>query len=108
MAKQIFYLVDPKGGSGWKVIQKFDQIGLYDILELDHDDNDDNVADQQLSSSIEIVPDIEIPIELITINLRDLPRYNAPEEANEDEDEWEFKNNSSEDSDSYYCSSDKD
>ncbi|KAB2629206.1 hypothetical protein D8674_034001 [Pyrus ussuriensis x Pyrus communis] len=31
MAKQIFYLDDPKGGSG-----------LYDILELDHDENDNN------------------------------------------------------------------
>ena len=53
MAKQIFYLDDPKAGNGWKVVQKIDRRGLYDIPE-DHDDDDDNVADQQLSSSIEI------------------------------------------------------
>ncbi|XP_068304214.1 uncharacterized protein [Pyrus communis] len=54
MAKQIFYLDVPKAGNGWKVVQKIDRRGLYDIPELDYDDNDDNVADQQLSSSIEI------------------------------------------------------
>ncbi|KAB2599488.1 hypothetical protein D8674_009759 [Pyrus ussuriensis x Pyrus communis] len=119
MAKQTFYLDDPKAGNGWKVVQKIERIGLYDIPELDHDDNDD-IADQQLSSSIEIgeetlrdtnifqepfdipgVPEFEI-----SIDLGDLPQYNAPEEANEDEDEWESGNDSSEDSESYYCNLD--
>ncbi|XP_070677853.1 uncharacterized protein [Malus domestica] len=116
MAKQIFYLDDPKVGNGWKVVQKIDRRGLYDIPEVDHDDNDDNVADQQLSSSIEIgeetlrdtnivqepfdVP--EVPEFKISIDLGDLPQYNAPEEENKDEDEWESGNDSSEDSESYY------
>ncbi|CAN6679884.1 unnamed protein product [Malus baccata var. baccata] len=116
MAKQILSLDDPKAGNGWKVVQKIDRRGLYDIPEVDHDDNDDNVTDQKLSSSIEIgeetlrdtnivqepfnvpgVPEFEI-----SIDLGDLPQYNAPEEANKDEDEWESENDSSEDSESYY------
>ncbi|KAB2607434.1 hypothetical protein D8674_007151 [Pyrus ussuriensis x Pyrus communis] len=107
MAKQIFYLDDPKAGNGWKVVQKIERRGLYDIPELDHDDNDD-IADQQLSSSIEIEPfDIpEVPEFEISIDLGDLPQYNAPEEANEDEDDWESGNDSSEDSESYYCNLD--
>ncbi|XP_028965019.1 uncharacterized protein [Malus domestica] len=100
MAKQIFYLDDPKAGNGWKVVQKIERRGLYDIPELDHDDND-NVADQQLSSSIEIGEDtlrdtniVQEPFDIpgvpefeISIDLGDLPQYNAPKEANEDEDE---------------------
>ncbi|CAN6692478.1 unnamed protein product [Malus baccata var. baccata] len=122
MAKQIFYLDDPKAGNGWKVVQKIDRRGLYDIPEQDHDDNYDNVADQQLSSSIEIGEEtlrdtniVQEPFDVvgfpefeISIDLGDLPQYNAPEEANEDEDEWESENDSSEDSESYYCSSDDD
>ncbi|CAN6542656.1 unnamed protein product [Malus baccata var. baccata] len=122
MAKQIFYLDDPKAGSGWKVVQKIDRRGLYDIPELDHDDNDDNVVDQQFSSLIEIGEEtlrdtnvVQEPFEVagvpefeISIDLGDLPRYNAPKEANEDEDEWKSENDSSEDSESYYCSSDDD
>ncbi|XP_070664511.1 uncharacterized protein [Malus domestica] len=121
MAKQIFYLDDPKAVNGWKVVQKIERRGLYDIPELDHDDND-NVADQQLSSSIEIGEEtlrdtniVQKPFDIarvpefeISIDLGDLPQYNAPKEANEDEDEWEFGNDSSEDSESYYCSSDED
>ncbi|KAB2614888.1 hypothetical protein D8674_021476 [Pyrus ussuriensis x Pyrus communis] len=42
MAKQIFYLDNPKAGNGWKVVQKINRRGLYDIPELDHDDNDNN------------------------------------------------------------------
>ncbi|XP_050109451.1 uncharacterized protein LOC126588404 [Malus sylvestris] len=119
MAKQIFYLDDPKAGNGWKVVQKIDRRGLYDIPELDHDDN---VADQQLSSSIELGEEtlwdtniVQEPFDVpgvpefeISIDLGDLPQYNAPEHANEDEDEWESGNDSSEDSESYYCSSDED
>ncbi|KAB2629151.1 hypothetical protein D8674_033946 [Pyrus ussuriensis x Pyrus communis] len=122
MAKQIFYLDDPKAGNGWKVVQKIDQIGLYDIPELDHDDNDDNVANQQFSSLIEFGEEtlrdtnvVQEPFEVagvpefeISMDLGDLPRYNAPEEANEDEDEWKSENGSSENSESYYCSSDED
>ena len=122
MAKQIFYLDDPKAGNGWKVVQKIDRRGLYDIPEVDHDDNGDNVADQQLSSSIEIGEEtlrdtniVQEPFEVagvpefeISIDLGDLPQYNAPEEANEDEDEWESGNDISEDIESYYCSSDED
>nr|XP_028957468.1 uncharacterized protein LOC114824488 [Malus domestica] len=123
MAKQIFYLDDPKAGNGWKVVQKIDRRGLYDIPELDHDDeNDDNVADQQLSSSIEIGEEtlrdtniVQEPFDVpgvpefeISIDLGDLPQYNAAEKANEDEDEWESGNGSSDDSESYYCSSDED
>ncbi|CAN6562237.1 unnamed protein product [Malus baccata var. baccata] len=122
MAKQIFYLDNPKAGNGWKVVQKIDRRGLYDIPEQDHDDNYDNVADQQLSSSIEIGEEtlrdtniVQEPFDVvgfpefeISIDLGDLPQYNAPEEANEDEDEWESGNDSSKDSESYYCSSDDD
>ncbi|CAN6555514.1 unnamed protein product [Malus baccata var. baccata] len=122
MAKQIFYLDDPKADNGWKVVQKIDRRGLYDIPELDHDENDDNVADQQLSSSIEIGEEtlrdtniVQEPFDVpgvpefkISIDLGDLPQYNAAEMANEDEDEWESGNDSSDDSESYYCSSDED
>ncbi|CAN6568194.1 unnamed protein product [Malus baccata var. baccata] len=122
MAKQIFYLDDHKAGNGWKVVQKIDRRRLYDIPKVDHDDNDDNVADQQLSSSIEIGEEtlrdtniVQEPFDVpgvpefeISIDLGDLPQYNAPEEENKDEDEWESGNDSSEDNESYYCSSDED
>ncbi|CAL2270203.1 unnamed protein product [Prunus armeniaca] len=93
MATQIVYLDDPKAGSGWKVVQKMDHRNVYAILELDPTDNDvDNVADQCLESStendaetlrdtnviqelfqIQGVSSIEIPIQLITIDIGDLP-----------------------------------
>ncbi|CAL9011623.1 unnamed protein product [Prunus brigantina] len=100
MATQIVYLDDPKAGSGWNVVQKMDHRNVYDILELDPTDNDvDNVADQHLESSMENdaetlrdtnviqepfqiqgVSSIEIPIQSITIDLGDLPRYDVREQ----------------------------
>ncbi|BBG98167.1 Ankyrin repeat family protein, partial [Prunus dulcis] len=97
MASQIVYLDDPKAGNGWKVVQKMDHRNVYDIPELDPSDNDvDNVADQRLESSmendaetlrdtnviqepfqIEGVSSVEIPIQSITIDLGDLPRYDV-------------------------------
>ncbi|BBH03182.1 hypothetical protein Prudu_013971 [Prunus dulcis] len=97
MASQIVYLDDPKAGRGWKVVQKMDHRNVYDIPELDPSDNDvDNVADQRLESSmendaetlrdtnviqeqfqIEGVSSVEIPIQSITIDLGDLPRYDV-------------------------------
>ncbi|CAL9005438.1 unnamed protein product [Prunus brigantina] len=94
MAKQIVYLDDPKAGSGWKVVQHMDQRNVYAIPELDPTDND--VTNQRLESSMENdaetlrdtnviqepfqvqgVSSIEIPIQSITIDLGDLPRYDA-------------------------------
>ncbi|VVA38237.1 PREDICTED: transposon CACTA En/Spm, partial [Prunus dulcis] len=97
MASQIVYLDDPKAGNGWKVVQKMDHRNVYDIPELDPSDNGvDNVADQRLESSmendaetlrdtnviqepfqIEGVSSVEIPIQSITIDLGDLPRYDV-------------------------------
>ena len=54
MAKQVFYLDDPKAGGGWKVVQKMDHRNIYDIpqKEISYDnDNDDGVAYQESSSS---------------------------------------------------------
>ena len=52
MAKQIFYIDDPKGGRGWKVVQKIEHRGLYDIPDRDPANDDDygDVADQQLET----------------------------------------------------------
>ncbi|VVA41263.1 PREDICTED: transposon CACTA, partial [Prunus dulcis] len=97
MATQIVYLDDPKAGSSWKVVQKMDHRNVYAIPELDPTDNDvDNVADQRLESSMENdaetlrdthviqepfqiqgVSSIEIPIQSITIDLGDLPRFDV-------------------------------
>ncbi|VVA35509.1 PREDICTED: transposon CACTA En/Spm, partial [Prunus dulcis] len=98
MATQIVYLDDPKAGSSWKVVQKMDHRNVYAIPELDgNTDNDvDNVADQRLESSMENdadtlrdthviqepfqiqgVSSIEIPIQSITIDLGDLPRFDV-------------------------------
>ena len=41
MAKQIFYIDDPKVGRGWKVVQKIDHRGVY-IPDRDPDDNNDD------------------------------------------------------------------
>ncbi|BBG96390.1 hypothetical protein Prudu_005181 [Prunus dulcis] len=97
MATQIVYLDDPKAGSSWKVVQKMDHRNVYAIPELDPTKNDvDNVADQRLESSMENdeetfrdthviqepfqiqgVSSIEIPIQSITIDLGDLPRFDV-------------------------------
>ncbi|CAL9011612.1 unnamed protein product [Prunus brigantina] len=127
MARQIVYLDDHKAGSGWKVAQQMDQRNLYAIPELDPTDNDvDNVTDQRLDSSMETdaetlrdtdviqepfqlqgVSSIEIPIQLITIDLGDLPCYEVPvgpyNESDEEED-WETETDDSDDNKSYYSS----
>ncbi|CAL2248337.1 unnamed protein product [Prunus armeniaca] len=93
MATQIVHRDDPKAGSGWKVVQKMDQRNVYAISAIDPTDN---VADHRAESSIENdaetlrdtsviqepfqiqgVSSIEIPIQSITIDLGDLPRYDV-------------------------------
>ncbi|KAI5350392.1 hypothetical protein L3X38_003283 [Prunus dulcis] len=127
---------DPKAGNGWKVVQKMDHRNVYDIPELDPSDNDvDNVADQRLESSmendaetlrdtnviqepfqIEGVSSVEIPIQSITIDLGDLPRYDVavgPSNADdavieeEEEEDWETESDDSDDNESYYSSDDE-
>ncbi|CAL8119437.1 unnamed protein product [Prunus armeniaca] len=135
MATQIVYLDDPKAGSGWKVVQKMDYRNVYAILELDPTDNDvDNVADQRLESStendaetlrdtnviqepfqIQRVFSIEIPIQSITIDLGDLPRYDVAMGLSNDDDvviegeeeDWETESDDSDDNESYYSSDDE-
>jgi len=137
MATQIVYLDDPKAGSGWKVVQKMDHRNVYAIPELDLTDNDvDNVADQRLESSMEndaetlrdtnviqepfqiqVVSSIEIPIQSITIDLGNLPRYDGAAgpnndgdvviEEEEEEEDWETENDGSDDNESYYSSDDE-
>ncbi|BBN69224.1 hypothetical protein Prudu_830S000300 [Prunus dulcis] len=131
MASQIVYLDDPKAGNGWKVVQKMDHRNVYDIPELDASDNDvDNVADQRLESSmendaetlrdtnviqepfqIEGVSSVEIPIQSITIDLGDLPRYDVavgPSNADdavieeEEEEDWETESDDSDDNESLF------
>ncbi|CAL8119805.1 unnamed protein product [Prunus armeniaca] len=106
MATQIVYLDDPKAGSGWNVVQKMDHRNVYAIPELDPTDNDvDNVADQRLESSMEndaetlrdtnVIQEpfqiqgvflIEIPIQSITIDIGDLPRYDVAVGPSNDDD----------------------
>ncbi|CAL2276880.1 unnamed protein product [Prunus armeniaca] len=106
MATQIVYLDDPKAGSGWKVVQKMDHRNVYATPELDPTDNDvDNVADQRLESSMENdaetlrdtnviqelfqiqgMSSIEIPIQSITIDIGDLPRYDVAVGPSNDDD----------------------
>ncbi|CAL8088964.1 unnamed protein product [Prunus armeniaca] len=140
MATQIVYLDDPKAGSGWNVVQKMDHRNVYAIPELDPTDNDvDNVADQRLESSMENdeetlrdtnviqepfqiqgVSSIEIPIQSITIDFGDLPRYDVAvgpnnyddvvievAEEEEEEEDWETESDDSDDNESYYSSDDE-
>ncbi|CAL2276212.1 unnamed protein product [Prunus armeniaca] len=106
MATQIVYLDDPKAGNGWKVVQKMDHRNVYAIPELDPTDNDvDNVADQRLESSMENdaetlrdtnviqkpfqiqgMSSVEIPIQSVTIDLGDLPRYDVAVGLRNDDD----------------------
>ena len=56
---------------------------------------------------------IEIPIQSITIDLDNLPRYDVAVGLNKDcdipidEEEWETENDDSDDSESYYSSDDE-
>ncbi|CAL9021481.1 unnamed protein product, partial [Prunus brigantina] len=125
----IVYLDDPKAGNGWKVVQKMDQRNVYAIPELDPTDNDiDNVANQRLESSMENdveklrdsnviqepfqlqgVSSIEIPIQSITIDLGNLPRYDVPVGPNyesDEEEDWETESDGSDDNESYHSSDD--
>ncbi|KAM1856230.1 hypothetical protein ACFX14_006494 [Malus domestica] len=132
MAKQIFYINDPKVGRGWKVVQKIEHIGVYDIWDQDPivDDDYGDVADQQLETSMALGadtlwdmtivqepyqvaggPEIKIPIDSSTIDLGDLPCYNTPKRTNDDVDvpiddeEWESE---FDDNDDHHSSSDED
>ncbi|CAL2266804.1 unnamed protein product [Prunus armeniaca] len=130
MARQIVYLDDPKAGSGWKVAQQMDQRNVYAIPELDPTNNDvNNVTDQRLESSMENdaetlqdtnviqepfqlqgVSSIEIPIQSITIDLGDLPRYEVlvgPNNKSDEEEDWETESDDSEDNEGYYNSDDE-
>ncbi|CAL9025231.1 unnamed protein product [Prunus brigantina] len=115
-----------------------DHRNVYAIPELDPTDNDvDNVADQRFESSMENdaetlrdtnviqepfqiqgVSSIEIPIQPITIDLGDLPRYDVAvgtrndddvviEEEEEEEEDWETESDNSDDNESYYSSDDE-
>ena len=59
---------------------------------------------------IEGVSSIEIPIQSITINLGNIPRYDGPVHTNDDGDvpiddeEWDTENDDSDESESYYSS----
>ncbi|CAL2253812.1 unnamed protein product [Prunus armeniaca] len=109
---------------------QMDQRNMYAIPELDPTDNDvDNVTDQRLESSMETdaetlrdtnviqepfqlqgVSSIEIPIQSITIDLGDLPRYEVPVGPNNESDEeedWETESDDSEDNETYYSSNDE-
>ncbi|BFG14115.1 hypothetical protein CerSpe_003890 [Prunus speciosa] len=139
MAKQVVYLNDPKAGNDWKVVQQMDQRNVYAIPELDPSDNDVDVVDQRLDSSMENdahtlldtnvvqepfqidgVSSREIPIQSITIDLGDLPRYDPTmgdnndddvlmeeEEEEEEEEDWETDSHDSDDNEGYYSSSDE-
>ncbi|CAL8991862.1 unnamed protein product [Prunus brigantina] len=112
------------------LLSQMDQRNVYAIPELDPTDNDiDNVTDQRLDSSMETdaetlrdtdviqepfqlegVSSIEIPIQSITIDLGDLPRYEVPVGPNNESDEeedWETESDDSEDNESYYSSDDE-
>ncbi|KAM1597016.1 hypothetical protein ACFX1Z_031957 [Malus domestica] len=56
MTKQIFYIDDPKARRGWKVVQRDEHKGVYDIPDRDplDNDDDDNFANQLLETSLEI------------------------------------------------------
>ncbi|KAH0972305.1 hypothetical protein GBA52_024461 [Prunus armeniaca] len=104
-----------------------DQRNVYAIQELDPTDND--VTDQRLESSIENdaetlrdtnviqepfqiqgVSSIEIPIQSITIDLGDLPRYDVPVGPNyesDEEEDWETESDNSDDNEGYYSSNDE-
>lgn len=104
-----------------------DQRNVYAIPELDPTDND--VTDQRLESSMEndaetlrdtnviqepfqiqIVSSIEIPIQSITIDLGDLPRYDVPVGPNyesDEEEDWETESDDSDDNEGYYSSDDE-
>ncbi|CAL8153021.1 unnamed protein product [Prunus armeniaca] len=107
-----------------------DQRNVFAIPELDPTDNDvDNVTDQWLESSMETdaetlrdtnviqepfhlqgVSSIEIPIQSITIDLGDIPRYEVPVGSNNESDEeedWETESDNSEDNETYYSSDDE-
>ncbi|CAL8990532.1 unnamed protein product, partial [Prunus brigantina] len=129
MAKQIVYLDDPKAGHGWKVVQQMDQRNVYAIPELDPSDNDVDLVDQRFESSMENVAQTledsnviqepfqlegvssrEIPIQSITIDLGDLPRYDPPVGPNNDDDEeedWETESDDSDGNKDYYSSDDE-
>ncbi|CAL9021368.1 unnamed protein product, partial [Prunus brigantina] len=142
MAKQIVYLDDPKAEHGWKVVQQMDQRNVYAIPELDPSDNDVDLVDQRFESSMENVAQTledsnviqepfqlegvssrEIPIQSITIDLGDLPRYDPPvgpnndddvlmedeEDAEEEEEEedWETESDDSDGNEDYYSSDDE-
>lgn len=104
-----------------------DQRNVYAIPELDPTDND--VTDQRLESSMEndaetlrdtnviqepfqiqVVSSIEIPIQSITIDLGDLPRYDVPVGPNyesDEEEDWETESDDSDDNEGYYSSDDE-
>ncbi|CAL8118870.1 unnamed protein product [Prunus armeniaca] len=140
MAKQIVYLDDPKADNGWKVVQQIDQRNVYAIPELDPSDNDVDVFYQRLESSMENdaqtlldsnviqepfqlegVSSREIPIQSITIDLGDLPRYDPTvgpnndddvlmedeEDEKEEEDDWETEGDDSDSNEDYYGSDDE-
>ncbi|CAL9011100.1 unnamed protein product [Prunus brigantina] len=117
-------------------------VNVYAIPELDPSDNDVDLVDQRFESSMENVAQTledsnviqepfrlegvssrEIPIQSITIDLGDLPRYDPPvgpnndddvlmedeEDAEEEEEEedWETESDDSDGNEDYYSSDDE-
>ncbi|KAM1948029.1 hypothetical protein ACFX15_008273 [Malus domestica] len=116
-AKQVFYVADPKAGTGWKVIQRIQHRNVWDIPEKGNsegDSSDDDVTYQENSSSdipdmaqvqhidetltpycLENVPPVAVEIDSIIIDLGALPRidenefiYNYNEESSIDTDDY--------------------
>ncbi|CAN6552438.1 unnamed protein product [Malus baccata var. baccata] len=116
-AKQVFYVADPKVGTGWKVIQRIQHRNVWDIQEKGNsegDSSDDDVTYQEKSSldipdmaqvqhidetltpyCLENVPPVAVEIDSIIIDLGALPRidenefiYNYNEESSIDTDDY--------------------
>ncbi|WMV20265.1 hypothetical protein MTR67_013650 [Solanum verrucosum] len=68
-AKQVFYICDPKLGKNWRIVQKFQDRHIYDVLEMQNS----KVESDELHTTDEVYQDVSMESNMIDVSIEDMP-----------------------------------
>ncbi|WMV25908.1 hypothetical protein MTR67_019293 [Solanum verrucosum] len=68
-AKQVFYICDPKLGKNWRIVQKFQDRHIYDVLEMQNS----KVESDELHIIDEVYQDVSMESNMIDVSIEDMP-----------------------------------
>ncbi|KAL3358884.1 hypothetical protein AABB24_015793 [Solanum stoloniferum] len=68
-ANQVFYICDPKLGKNWRIVQKFQDKHIYDVLEMQNS----KVESDELHTTDEVYQDVSMESNMIDVSIEDMP-----------------------------------